>query len=77
MPVSLTQVTAWLDICKNVHNGRTWSTVRNVKIALFENIVLLFHPHVDVPYTTTVWLLRNLSLDGELCLRDGKNVAFV
>ena len=24
-----------------------------------------------------VWLLRNLSLDGELCLRDGKNAAFV
>ena len=25
----------------------------------------------------TVWLLRNLSLDGELFLRDGKNAAFV
>ena len=25
----------------------------------------------------TVWLLRNLSLGGELFLRDGKNVAFV
>ena len=24
-----------------------------------------------------VWLLRNLSLDGELFLRDGKNAAFV
>ena len=23
IPVSLTQVTAWLDICKNVDNGRT------------------------------------------------------
>ena len=30
-------------------------------------------PHVDVP---TVWLLRNLSLDGKLCLRDSKNGAF-
>ena len=26
---------------------------------------------------STVWLLRNLSLDGELFLRDGKNAAFV
>ena len=25
----------------------------------------------------TVWLLLNLSLDGELFLRDGKNAAFV
>ena len=25
----------------------------------------------------TVWLLGNLSLDGELFLRDGKNVAFL
>ena len=27
-------------------------------------------------YGPTVWLLRNLSLDGELCLRDGKNAFF-
>ena len=25
----------------------------------------------------TVWLLRNLSLDDQLCLRDNKNVAFL
>ena len=25
----------------------------------------------------TDWLLHSLSLDGELCLRDGKNAAFV
>ena len=24
-----------------------------------------------------VWLLRNFSLDGELCLRDGKNAPFL
>ena len=24
----------------------------------------------------TVWLLRNLSFDGEVCLRDGTNAAF-
>ena len=53
---------------------RHTSTVRNVKITLFENIVLLLHPHVDVPYS---WLLRNLSLDGESFLRDDKNAAFV
>ena len=32
-------------------SARHTSTVRNVKIALFENIVLLLHPHVDVPYS--------------------------
>ena len=35
---------------------------------------LLLHLHVDV---RTVWLLLNLSLVGELCLRDGKNAAFL
>ena len=44
--------------------------VGNVKIVLSEKIVLLLHPHVDV------WLLRNLSLDGQLCVRDSKNAAF-
>ena len=28
--------------------------IRNVKIARFENIVLLLHPHVDVPYSLVV-----------------------
>ena len=50
------------------------STVGTMKIALSENIVLLLLPHVDIP---TVCLLSNLSLDGELCLRDGKNAAFL
>ena len=51
------------------------ATVGNVKMVLSENIVLglLLHPHVDVP---TVWLLPNLSLDGQLCPRDSKNAAF-
>ena len=47
--------------------------VGNVKIVISEKIVLLLHPNVDVP---TVRLLRNLSLDGQLCLRDSKNAAF-
>ena len=35
----------------------------------------MLRPHVDV---RTVWLLRNLSLDDQLCLRDtSKNVAFL
>ena len=38
------------------------------KISLSEKIVLLLHPHV--------WLLRNLSLDGELCFPEGKNADF-
>ena len=50
------------------------ATVGNVKIVISEKIVLLLHPHVDVP---TVWLLCNLSLDGQLCLRDSKNAAFL
>ena len=40
-----------------------------MKIALPENIALLLHPHVDV---RGVWSLRNLTLDGKLCLRDDK-----
>ncbi len=52
------------------------STVGNVKIALSEKIALLLHPHVDVPYTT-VWLLRNLTFYGKLCLRVDKNAVFV
>ena len=39
-----------------------------MKIALPENIALLLHPHVDVPWRS----LRNLILDGKLCLRDDK-----
>ena len=42
-----------------------------MKIALPENIALLFHPHVDVPWSLVV-ILRNLTLDGKLCLRDDK-----
>ena len=49
-------------------------TVGNVKIVLCEKIVLVLHPHVDI---RTVWLLRNLSLDDQLFLRDSKNVAFL
>ena len=47
--------------------------VGNVNIVISENFVLVLHPHVDV---RTVWLLRNLSLDDQLCLLDSKNVAF-
>ena len=49
-------------------------TVGNVKIALPENIALLLHPHVDIPWS---FVLRNLPLDGKLCIRDDKNAAFV
>ena len=50
------------------------ATVGNVNIVISEKIVglLLLHPQVDV---RTNWLLRNLSLDGQLCLRDSKNAA--
>ena len=46
-----------------------------MKIALPENIALLLHPHVDVPCSLVV--MYYLTLDGKLCLRDDKNVAFV
>ena len=36
----------------------------------------MLHPPVDVPMFRTVWLLRNLSLDVKLFLRNVKNVAF-
>ena len=53
--------------------ARHTSTVGNVNIALSEKVVLLLHAHVDFP----VWLLRRLSLDGKLCLRDDNDAAFV
>ena len=34
--------------------ARHISTIRNVKIAPFENVVLLLHPRVDVPYSLVV-----------------------
>ncbi len=52
-----------VDTVNNIAILPLWhtSTVTNVKIALFENIVLSLLPHVDVPYALrTVWLLRNL-----------------
>ena len=34
--------------------ARLTCAVRNVKIALFEKIILLLHPPVDVPYSLVV-----------------------
>ena len=47
----------------------------NVKIASFEKIALLLHPHSrrSVPFGCYVYL----TLDGKLCLRDYKTAAFV
>ena len=36
------------------HSGQHTSAVGNVIIAISENIVLLLHPHVDVPYSLVV-----------------------
>ena len=46
----------------------------NLEITLSVKIALLLHRHVDVPYNLVV---RNLTLDGKLCLRDDKNATFV
>ena len=45
--------------------------IESQEIELTENIALLLHPHVDVRFRV-VWSLRNLTLDGKLCLRDDK-----
>ena len=34
--------------------GLPAARLRNIEIALFEKIVLLLHPHVDVPYSLVV-----------------------
>ena len=38
----------------NVRGIQKNPAVRNVKMALFENIVLLLHPPVDVPYSLAI-----------------------
>ena len=45
---------------QNTSHGscQTDRAVTDVKIALFEKIVLLLHPHVDVPYSLVVTLLE-------------------
>ena len=50
------------------------STVENVKIARSERS---YYCYIHMPMFCIVWLLRNLSLGGKLCLRDDKNTAFV
>ena len=51
--------------------------VGNVKKVISEKIVSLLHPHVDVPTVGLLVLRKVLSLDGQLCLRDCKNAAFL
>ena len=50
------------------------STVGNVKIARSE---ISYYCYIHMPTFDIVWLLRNLSFGGQLCLRDDKNTAFV
>ena len=50
------------------------STVGNAKIALSERS---YYYYIHMPTFRIVWLLRNFSLGGKLCLRDDKNTAFV
>ncbi len=50
------------------------STIENVKIARSERS---YYCYIHMPMFHIVWLLRNLSLGGKLCLRDDKNTAFV
>ena len=51
------------------------STVENVKIARSERSYYCCYIHM--PMFHIIWLLRNLSLGGKLCLSDDKNTAFV
>ena len=55
---------------------RPTSTTSNVQIALFEKIVLVLHPQ-SCRRSVQFGCYPNLSLGGELFLRDGKNAAFV
>ena len=41
-----------------IDSGRHTSTVGNLKIALSENIALLLHPHVDIPFSLVVTLIE-------------------
>ena len=50
------------------------STVGNVKIARSERS---YYCYIHMPTFRIVWLLRNLSLGGKLCLRDDKNTVSV
>ena len=50
------------------------STVGNLKIARSERS---HYCYIHMPMFRVVFLLRNLSLGGKLCLRDDKNIAFV
>ena len=50
------------------------STVGNVKIARSERSYCCY---IHMPTFRIVWLVRNLSWGGKLCLRDDKNTAFV
>ena len=51
----------------------TW-TVGNVKIARSE---ISYYCYIHMPTFPIVWLLRNLSLGGKLCVRDDTKTAFV
>ena len=50
------------------------STIGNMKIVRSERP---YYCYIHMPTFHIVWLLRNLSLGGKLCLRDDKNTAFV
>ena len=50
------------------------STIENVKIARSKGS---YYCYIHMPMLRIVWLLRNLSLGGKLCLSDDKNTAFV
>ncbi len=50
------------------------STVGNLKIARSERS---YYCYIHMPTFRIVLVLNNLSLGGKLCLRDGKNTAFI
>ena len=58
---------------RSITKASAW-TVGNVKIA---RSVRSYYCYIHMTTFHIVWLLRNLSLGGKLCLRDDKNTAFV
>ena len=61
-------------ITKVLRCQATYVDGKDVKIARSERS---YYCYIHMPTFRIVWLLRNLSLGGKLCLRDDKNMACI
>ena len=67
-----------------IHTYYSWSNCTNLQYnhniwhgTLIDRKEILNTKNNNTHQLQFKWLLRNLSLDGELCQRDGKNAAFL